>query len=220
MPKTVHGLHYITCDLSTPWHNEAYPVVFHHGIGTNRNIWGEWIPIIAARYPVICFDMRGFGESVVPPEEHLWSMEELVADLWEVVDRCDSPRVHLVGESMGGTVMLAAAIDQPDRVASVAISNATFRGNGIGELPKWEEQFSEGVAVWSNRMMENRFFPEVLSPPARAWFDQEQKKTLPHVAVGLGKVLAEMDRARGATRATFLSCETRSASFARTLGST
>jgi len=189
------GLATITTDLRPPWRGSAgLPVLLHHGIGADHRIWSEWVPILAARHPVTRFDMRGFGRSPVPPEDHSWSMDEMVADLWDVADAASLERVHLVGESMGGTIALAAALTAPHRVASLTLSNASYKGAGLGELPAWEAQFREGgVAGWSSRMMENRFAPGAGTPDALAWFAGVQAQTHAHVAIGLGRVLAAAD---------------------------
>lgn len=87
-------------------------------------------------------------------------MEELVEDFWEVADLAGPGPIHLVGESMGGTIVLAAACARPDRVASVNISNASYKGKGLGELGYWTAQFADGgSAGWGRRMMDNRFAP-------------------------------------------------------------
>ena len=82
------------------------------------------------------------------------------AHLFEVADLAGSDPVHLVGESMGGTVVLAAALERPERVASVTISNAAYKGAGIGRLPGWRAEIErDGIAAWSERMMSLRFVP-------------------------------------------------------------
>ncbi len=194
MPETAGGIHYVMHDFRPPWVTSGLPVVFNHGIGTSLDIWAEWVPVIAARHPVLRFDMRGFGQSVVPPEDHVWSMREMVEDLWDVADTVGSGKVHLMGESFGGTIALAAAVARPERVASVSISNASFKGQGIGQIQFWQNQFAQGgITGWSERMMDNRFVPGVGDPAALAWFATEQAKTRPHVALGLAGVLAESD---------------------------
>ena len=150
--------------------------------------------MIAARYPVVQFDMRGFGNSFVPDSAHLWSLQEMVDDVWDVADAAGHYAVHLVGESFGATVVLAAALARPDRVQSLRMLNGAFKGQGLGELENWEEQFAEGNAQrWSQRMMTNRFCANACSPEALAWFGTEQSKTLPHVALGLGRLLANVN---------------------------
>ncbi len=194
MPTTAGGIHYLTSDLRPPWVTSGLPVIFHHGIGTNLDIWAEWVPVIAARHPVVRFDMRGFGKSAIPPEHHKWSMDEMVKDLWDVADATHAGKVHLVGESIGGTIALAAAVARPQRVASVTISNATFKGAGVGQLQYWKDQFADGGAAgWSERMMTHRFVPGVGDPKALEWFAKEQASIRPHVVLALASLLASAD---------------------------
>jgi 3-oxoadipate enol-lactonase len=194
MPQTASGIRYVSTDLRPPWVTSGLPVVFNHGIGTNLDIWAEWVPVIALRHPVVRFDMRGFGQSAIPPEDHIWSMDEMVRDLWDVADTTGAARVHLIGESFGGTVALAATVAHPERVASVTISNGSFKGAGIGQLQYWKDEFAQGGAVgWGERMMTHRFVPGVGDSAALAWFAREQATTRPHVALGLGGLLANAD---------------------------
>ncbi|MBV6273372.1 alpha/beta hydrolase [Alcaligenaceae bacterium CGII-47] len=198
MPKTARGLHYRVDDVRAPWCQAGAPVLFHHGIGTSLGIWSDWIPIVAARHPALRFDMRGFGRSVIPPRDHVWSLEEMTNDVWEVIDNAGYDAVHLVGESFGATVVIAAAITRPERVLSLRILNGTYKGKGLGELAYWVDQFAAGDSLaWGKRMMENRFAPDVAPSAALTWFEREQEYTLPHVAMGLGMVLAETDLSAG-----------------------
>ncbi len=191
---TANGIHYVTADLRPPWVTSGLPVIFNHGVGTNMDIWAEWVPVIAARHLMVRFDMRGFGQSAIPSEHHNWSMEEMVNDLWEVADACSSDRVHLVGESFGGTIALAAAAARPKRVASVTISNGTFKGAGIRQIERWDSEFAQGGADgWSDRMMAHRFVAGVGDPHALAWFAKEQATTRPHVVLAIRNLLAAAD---------------------------
>jgi pimeloyl-ACP methyl ester carboxylesterase len=191
---TARGLAYTLTDLRPPWRPEGRPVIFHHGIGTNRDIWSGWLPHIAARHPTARFDFRGFGSSFVPSNGHKWSMAELIADLFEIADLAGTGPVHLVGESMGGTVALAAALERPDRVASVTISNAAYKGQGIGRLPGWKAEIEkDGIAGWAERMMALRFAPGAGDADELAWFASEQARAKAHVVLGLGELLAVQD---------------------------
>lgn len=200
---TPRGLAYTFTDLRPPWRQDGRPVVFHHGIGTNRDIWCSWLPQIAARHRVARFDFRGFGSSLIPEQTHSWSMAELIADVFEVADLVGPGQVHLIGESMGGTVVLAAAIERPERVASVTISNAAYKGQGIGRLPGWKAEIeADGIAGWAERMMPLRFAPGAADADQLAWFAAEQARAIPHVVLGLGELLAMQDLTETVSRLT------------------
>jgi pimeloyl-ACP methyl ester carboxylesterase len=194
MPKTARGLNYVETDLRPPWRTAGFPVVFSHGIGTNLGVWSAWLPIVAARHPVVRFDTRGFGGSPVPPPGHAWTMDELVDDLLEVASTTGAGKVHIVGESIGGTIALAAALKAPERFASVAISNASHRGPGVTNIQGWQSTFETGgAAAWNAEMMANRFYPDAANPAALAWFSEVQTTSDRHAVLALGALLAGMD---------------------------
>jgi 3-oxoadipate enol-lactonase len=201
--RTPRGLAFTITDLRPPWWRDAQPLVLHHGIGTNRDIWCDWLPALATHREVVRFDFRGFGSSIVPGAGHAWSMDELIDDLFEVADLAGPGPVHLAGESMGGTVVLAAALQQPERVASVTISNAAYKGQGIGRLPSWKAEIEgEGIAAWAERMMTLRFAPGAVSADRHAWFAAEQARAKAHVVLGLGELLAVQDLTQAASKLT------------------
>jgi 3-oxoadipate enol-lactonase len=198
MPRTARGLHYEVTDLRPTWLRKARnsrPVVFHHGVGASLEIFDEWVPIVATHHPVVRFDMRGFGRSVVPPETHKWTMAELIADLLEVGETAfGNGPLHVMGESIGGTIALAAGLEHPARIASVAMSNAAINGGHIGYAPGWRAEVARvGIDGWSRRLMEMRFVPGAVAPEVLAWFADAQARSHAHVVVGLGELLIGTD---------------------------
>src|SRR5262245_8362425 len=198
MPTTARGLHYEVTDLRAPWLKEkraGRPVVFHQGVGACLDIFVDWLPIVATRHPVARFDMRGFGRSVVPPESHEWTMPELIADLLEVAETAfGGEPVHVMGESIGGTIALAAALRHASRFASVAMSNAAIKGGQIAHAPGWRAEIARiGIKGWSDRLMEMRFLPGAIAPEAHAWFADVQERSPAHVVIGLGELLVGTD---------------------------
>jgi len=194
--RTPRGLHVEIREPEVAATTPRRPIVFHHGIGTNHRIWDGWLPAIGPDRGVARFDLRGFGRSDVPDVTHKWTMQELVDDLFEVVDLAAGAtgRAHLVGESLGGTVVLLAAILRPDRIASVTISNAAFKGTGIHRVAGWREEIAhDGMAGWAARMMELRFRDGVLAPEKAKWFADVQAASPAHVVLGLGELLAVQD---------------------------
>lgn len=192
--RTSTGLAYDEIDLVPPWIKGHAPVVFHHGIGTDRHVWTDWLPPIVTRHKVLRFDTRGYGASAVPPTDHRFTLEASLADLMEMIGLAGPGPVHVVGESFGGTVALAAAIRHPGRIASVTVSNAAFKGSGIAEVPGWREDFAKrGMPAWSGDMMPKRFHVGALDDARRTWFRSVQDTSPAHVTAGLGELLAATD---------------------------
>lgn len=180
MPKagTAHGaLHYDVVDQVAPWQVGGDPVLFHHGIGAGADLWAGWRPALADRYRLVAFDMRGYGRSEIPAADFKWSLELLVDDLIAVADAAGLRRFHLVGESIGGTVALAAALARPARIATLTISNGAHLGASIQRVEAWRRQLDEGgVKGWSDAFMADRFHDDALSPERWAWFAAQQEK--------------------------------------------
>ncbi len=178
LAATSHGtLHYDVADLVAPWQRPRLPILFHHGIGASAGIWAGWRPALADAYRLVTFDMRGYGRSNIPAADFRWSLDLLVDDLFAVADAAGLQRFHLVGESIGGTVALAAALARPARIATLTVSNGAHVGASIQRVEAWRRQLDEGGSKgWSEAFLRDRFHDDALSPERRAWFAAEQEK--------------------------------------------
>jgi len=72
--------------------------------------------------------MRGYGRSHIPAPAAKWSLDLLSSDVLAVADAARAEKMHLVGESIGGTIALYCAIKNPGRVATRPTS-PTFCGD-------------------------------------------------------------------------------------------
>lgn len=95
------------------------PVVLLHAGVADRGMWkGSWGDLIDAR-DTVRLDLRGFGESVDPPEGGLL---DHVADVVALLDHLGIERAHLVGASFGAGVAATVAVEHPSRVASLLLA--------------------------------------------------------------------------------------------------
>jgi pimeloyl-ACP methyl ester carboxylesterase len=176
--QTADGaLHYEAVEQTAPWAAAGLPILFHHGIGSSSALWRGWYPALIDRYPMATFDMRGCGRSHIPRPDFKWSLDRMVEDLFAVADAVGLKRFHLVGESIGGTIALAATIARPERIATLTVSNGAHLGATIGRVHAWKRQLEEGgPAGWSKAFMPDRFHPDALTPGQWRWFEAEQAK--------------------------------------------
>jgi len=93
------------------------PVVLHHGYVANARV--NWvIPGIVRRFTqagrcVIALDARGHGRSDKPHDAAAYGESRMARDLSCLLDELKLAEVDLVGYSMGATVALLAATQEP-----------------------------------------------------------------------------------------------------------
>ncbi len=195
MLETADGaLYYEVIDLTPPWLTAPATMLFHHGVGTNAEVWSDWLGPLAGRYRLVRFDARGLGRSSRPAEGFAWSMAGMAADLLAIADAVEAPRFHLVGESLGGTVALHIAAHHGDRLLSATGVSCSHKGAAIRRVDEWRALIAErGIAAWSAEMMALRFHPGAIPPAVHAWFDAEQAAGAPEVILALAEMLIGTD---------------------------
>ncbi len=189
-----HRLFYEVIDIAAPWHAAPPTILFHHGIGAESGIWTDWVHALADRYRLVRFDMRGYGRSDVPAADAAWSVDLLCDDLLAVADTSETRHFHVVGESMGGTIALAAALRHPARIRSVTVSNAAHVGGSIENVAAWRRRIDQsGMQGWSAHFMRDRFHPGALTPEREAWFARQQAAGHPDSVMNALSVLVGAD---------------------------
>ena len=106
-------------------------ILFHHGIGACAEIWAGWLPtlvdpIASSASTCAAAGVRTFRRRISPGRSICWS---------RICSPSPMPpglqRFHLVGELIGGTVALAAALARPQRIATLTVSNGAHLGASI-----------------------------------------------------------------------------------------
>ena len=98
-------------------------VLFVHGNVSSGLFWQPAMLLLAEAGPTrpLAVDLRGFGGTDPLPVDARRGVRDWSDDLLALLDALRLERVHLVGWSMGGGVVLQLLLDAPDRVASVAL---------------------------------------------------------------------------------------------------
>ncbi len=115
-----HAVHYLDGGVAAAG-NE--PLVLLHGIFAEKDHWVDFARPLTGRYRVIAPDLPGFGESGRLPDQ-TYDYATQTERLKDLLDALGVRRVHLAGNSMGGTIAALFAIAHPERVASVALIGA------------------------------------------------------------------------------------------------
>jgi 2-hydroxy-6-oxonona-2,4-dienedioate hydrolase len=98
---------------------DGEPVIFLHGTSGHLEAFFRNIPVHAARYVCHAIDMLGHGYTGKP--DYPYEIPRYRDHLLSYLDACGIEKAHIVGESLGGWVGARAAIDSPDRIASLQL---------------------------------------------------------------------------------------------------
>ena len=192
-----HGLRLRALDLG-----EGTPVLLVHGVGGWAENWQEVLaPIAASGRRVIALDLPGFGESERPrrgaryfdPDEPFYARV-----VWAALDALGVGAAHLVGSSLGGAVVMMAALTAPARVRSLTL----VAGGGIGleVAPLLRLVALPGVGLlarlprplrWADDTLRSCFhdparIPAHLYPEVRRWGDRSFPEFVRVLRAGVG----------------------------------
>src|SRR3954453_10325206 len=110
------------------------PILLIMGSGASLDFWEDdfCARLVAGGRFVIRYDHRDTGRSIAYEPGHPgYTSPDLVDDAVGVVAALGLPRAHLVGMSMGGAIAQLAALDHPDRVASLTLISTSAMGPGL-----------------------------------------------------------------------------------------
>jgi pimeloyl-ACP methyl ester carboxylesterase len=112
--------------------------------------------LAAAGFRVIRFDLRDTGHSSSgSPGEIQYDLNDLVADLFAILDAYDAPVAHLAGMSLGGYLSQIAALQQPGRIKSLTLIASEPVGieyEGVGISDAFMAHFNAMAELdWSDR---------------------------------------------------------------------
>ena len=97
------------------------PVIFIHAVPLNQTMWDDQLVALQTHCRVITLDLRGFGRSDAPQGPYL--MDQMAADVRELMSALEINRAVFVGLSMGGYVSLAFYRNNPESVLAMALAD-------------------------------------------------------------------------------------------------
>lgn len=144
----VVGTDTVSYELSGDTRSNRPTVVLIHGFGAAMESWSDIQPMIAARYPVLRLDLKGFGMSS-KPEDDKYSARDQAAIVAGVLRGLDTRRVVIVGHSFGGSVTFATYLklraEGDSRIVGLGFIDA-----GVYEqpLPFFIEALQSKITRW------------------------------------------------------------------------
>lgn len=101
-------------------------VLLLHGLGATGGSWAFQFPALTdAGFHILAPDTRGFGQSTYPGGGV--QVSDLAADLAYLLEALQTGPCHVVGISMGGTIALQLALEEPHRIKKLILVNTFAR---------------------------------------------------------------------------------------------
>lgn len=102
---------------------DAPVVVLLHGSNADLHTWQPWTERLKEDYRVIRFDQRGHGLTGPAPDDD-YSAQGFGADIDAVTERLGIETFTLAGNSMGGWIATAYALENPWRIDALVLVDA------------------------------------------------------------------------------------------------
>ncbi|OOQ61796.1 alpha/beta fold hydrolase [Mucilaginibacter pedocola] len=119
-------------------------LLFVHGWCINKSYWASQAKHFANKYRVVAIDLPGYGDSGKNRKQ--WDVKTFATDVNAAIDQLNLKNVVLVGHSMSGTIVLQAAINQPDKVIGlVGVDN--FKGQGTLPTEAQKKDIAEAIGA-------------------------------------------------------------------------
>lgn len=124
-------------------------VLLVHGNVSSGEFFRDLMNSLPADVHVVAPDLRGYGQSEAKPVDATRGVRDWADDLRALMDALNWKSAHLLGWSMGGGVIMQAAIDAPERVDSLTlvspVSPFGFGGvQGVDGKPNTDDYAGSG----------------------------------------------------------------------------
>ena len=98
-------------------------LILIHGAFDNLNMWYNQVPVFSKDYRVITYDIRGFGGTESSGMEYSVALFE--EDLHQFTKAVGIETTCCLGFSLGGSIAVQLAIDYPELVKALVLSNSS-----------------------------------------------------------------------------------------------
>lgn len=101
---------------------EATPIVFLHGVGSDKSVWHPQLDHFGQTRRAIAFDYPGYGDSDPAPEDT--TRDDYASAIISAMHQFGIDRAHICGLSLGGVVAIAMHHADAERCASLILADS------------------------------------------------------------------------------------------------
>jgi haloacetate dehalogenase len=182
---------------------EGPPLFMLHGYPQTHVIWHRVAPALAQHFKLILIDLRGYGQSSIPPtvpDHSTYSKRAMARDVVEIADQLGLEHFFVVGHDRGGRVAYRLALDHPGRIEKLVTLDIvptydmwhrltrnlvmkSFHWSFLAQPEPWPERMigrnptewlDHKLALWGGSGDLSVFAPEALAH-YRAFFSQAER---------------------------------------------
>ena len=96
-------------------------ILFLHGFPQTHAMWAGIADKFPENYPIICSDLRGYGNSEKPMGVENFSFRHMAEDQFQLMSHLGFKKFHIVGHDRGGRVAHRMALDETDRIKTITL---------------------------------------------------------------------------------------------------
>jgi len=112
------------------WGSTGPRVLLLHPIGFDHHTWSGVVPYLENACQLVAPDLPGHGQSDKPAATD-YGIASLAGRMLALLDELEWPDALFIGNSLGGGVSLASALQAPERVRGLALCNSVGFRNGL-----------------------------------------------------------------------------------------
>jgi 3-oxoadipate enol-lactonase len=101
---------------------ERTPIVFLHGVGSDKSVWRRQLEHFAQERRTVAFDYPGYGDSDPAPEGT--TRDDYAAAILAAMAALGIARAHVCGLSLGGVIAIAIHHAAPEACASLILADS------------------------------------------------------------------------------------------------
>ena len=155
------------------------PMLFAHGYGCDQNMWRHVAPAFEEDHQVVLFDHVGAGRSdlsAYDPDRH-GSLAGYARDVLDICHDLDLHDVVFVGHSVSAMIGVLAAVEEPERFATLVLVSPSPRytddgdytgGFAESDIEELLESLDSNYLGWSTTMA-----PVIMGNPDRPELGEE-----------------------------------------------
>lgn len=164
----------------------SMPLVFVHGWCCDKSYWNKQIEYFKQDYKIVAIDLAGHGESGLDRKNY--TMQSFANDVSAVINDLNLTNCVILGHSMGGSVVVETAAQNPDKIKAV------FLVDSFKEYPVklTGEELDSVLNMWTQgwttsnfkektyNMIKNWYFPQADST-LQEWIAGDMSSAVPEV---------------------------------------